>query len=72
MKREEGYYWVNRYGDWEIAEWFIDMNGVGRWLVLGMIEKVNDNFWAKIDERRILRHPSTTEELIKEIERWRQ
>lgn len=48
IDRSEGFYWVKYQGAWTIAEW----TG-GKWLFLGDIGMMNDDFFDDIHEEKI-------------------
>ena len=54
MNRENGYYWVKKYGVWLIAKWHKGDNK-SKWYVIRHNYEFDDKYWEEIDENRIER-----------------
>jgi len=54
MAREEGYYWVRKYGRWMPAEWVLT-NKRCYWNIMGLEYFFDDSEFEEIDENRIIR-----------------
>ena len=53
MQREDGFYWVKVYGDWEIARW---SSVCLEWYMVENMLGYEDHYFDEIDENRITRH----------------
>lgn len=52
--REKGFYWVKFNNEWVIAEYTIDSNNIGNWILTFENKLYTDAFFQEINENRLI------------------